>query len=359
MMRRDQSVPTRFATPWARDDFPTVVLGMGHVGIKLTAPAEIIEFVTRYTDGYFVHNRTRYDAHLVVHASLSGGHDPSATGLSAQLRTVPLPGVPDVTCVADDTQAVVHVFVPLADKAAGVHTVRLLRAMLLNQLLLAASPFIHAACVAFAGAGVAFAGPRGSGKTTLLLHATAAGAAIVGNDKIALAAESGHVDALGFPVKIGVRAGSMLTLGQGPLRAFLETQWDHQTDGLPRSADDLRTRIFVRTQDLAEAARSSILPRCRLVAIIEPSLQTSSAASPGLEPLSRQEAAALLDANALRGPTQVFPQQAALAAGHHSEPAALPDIPAYRLTCPTGSGRGSIEVIRDLIGSASQIEGCR
>jgi len=338
----------------ARDDLPTVVFSMAGAGIKLSAPAEVVEFVAWYTDGYFTRDRASFDAHLVVHSSLPGRLDVTAVGPRTTLRGVDLPGITDATCIADDSHAALHLIVHADTETTGVHTVRLLRAMLLNRLLAEANPFVHAACAAVDGAGVAFVGPRGCGKTTLLLHAAMAGVDIVGNDKISMAATSSGVDALGFPVKIGVRAGSVLALDQGSLRAFLETQWDQQTGGLERRADDLATRIFARPQDLAAAASSGISPQCRLAAIIEPRLQNGVGA-PRLERLSREETGALLNAGALRGPTQVFPQQAALSVEHRTQPAPWPDLPAYRLTYHAGSGRGSVDVIRDLLGSANLV----
>ncbi|MFC3228042.1 HPr kinase/phosphorylase [Marinibaculum pumilum] len=77
-----------------------------------------------------------------------------------------------------------------------------------------ASAILHATCIAIGEAGVLLRGPSGSGKSDLALRLIDAGAALVADDMVALAATDGRLRAAPPPPL----AGLLEVRGIGPLR---------------------------------------------------------------------------------------------------------------------------------------------
>jgi hypothetical protein len=243
-------------------------------------------------------------------------------------------------CVRDDTDGDVRLFTPrpapgMPDPGPDT-AVRVLRALVLRDFLDAGWGFLHAACVAIGGQGVALAGPRHAGKTTVLLqclHWLGPDAALVSNDKLA-AGPAGQ--AAGFPVRAGIRPGTLEALPAGPLRAFL-AQRDAGADG----------RMHARPQDLAAAAGTKVAPLCPLRAAV--ALELDPAASrPRLEEPARREQAALLASWALDGPAGVYPEQAEAAPARRPGRGAVPDVAVWRLVTPPGDGREAAALLAGL-----------
>ncbi|MDT0478024.1 hypothetical protein RM863_38505 [Streptomyces sp. DSM 41014] len=340
------------ATSLQRDRFGLVV-----AGVEITAPPPVIDYVAWYTEGFFTRGEAPTKARLVIHdvtpeviCSVKDAR------LTPALRRAVLPTAPDTVCFVDDTHSTVHLLLAGATRDGPMlMAVRILRALVLRALLEDGLLFFHAACFTLHGVGVAVPGRRAAGKTTLLLHCLDnLGAALVGNDKFALVqdADSGTVDALGFPIQIGIRAGSVLALGDGPLRYFLMRRWSHCFSDIEAHCDDLETRLGVRPQELAAAADSTVTPRCRLGLVIEPCVDPE-AVTPRLERLNEDERRTLWTHNLLRSPAEVFPQQAALAGPPSETELRVPQVPAYRLIQPPDALPLTSRVIEDLVSRVS------
>jgi HPr kinase/phosphorylase len=97
---------------------------------------------------------------------------------------------------------------------------------------------LHASCVAFDGAGVLILGPSGAGKSTLALQLMALGAALVADDRTALAVDAGRVRATappGLPACIEARGIGLLAAplaGPVPL-ALVVDLGRHEAERLP------------------------------------------------------------------------------------------------------------------------------
>jgi hypothetical protein len=338
----------RPSTSLRRDRF-----GLVMAGVEIIAPSPVVDYVEWYTEGFFARGDSPARARLVIHDV-----DPELIGsvkdarLTPTLRRAILPTSPDTVCFVDDTHAAVHLLLAAATgEEPMLVAVRTLRALVLRALLGDGFPFFHAACFTLRGLGVALIGRRTVGKTTLLLHCLdSLGAVLVGNDKFALVqdADSGAADALGFPIQIGIRAGSVLALGDGPLRTSLMRRWSQRFGGVEAHRDDLETRLGIRPQELATAADSTVMPRCRLGLAIEPYVDPD-AVTPRLERLSDDERRTLWTHNLLRRPAEVFPQQAALAGPARGAELRIPRVPAYRLIQPPAAGPLTSRVIEDLV----------
>jgi hypothetical protein len=336
------------STSLRRDRF-----GLVMAGAEIIAPSPVVDYVAWYTEGFFARGDSPASARLVIHDV-----DPERIGsvkdarLTPPLRRAVLPASPDTVCFVDDTHSTVHLFLAAAtaDEPMLV-AVRILRALILRALLGDGLPFFHATCFTLRGVGVAVVGRRTAGKTTLLLHCLdSLGAVLVGNDKFALVqdADSDAEDALGFPIQIGIRAGSVLALGDGPLRTFLMRRWSQRFGGVDAHRDDLETRLGIRPQELAAAADSTVMPRCRLGLAIEPYVDPL-AVTPRLERLSNDERWTLWTDNLLPRAADVFPQQAALAGPTSETRLRIPQVPAYRLVQPPAALPLTSRVIEDLV----------
>ncbi|MEU2026173.1 hypothetical protein ABZ565_29065 [Streptomyces sp. NPDC016469] len=338
----------RPSTSLRRDRF-----GLERAGVEILAPSPVVDYVAWYTEGFFERGDSPARARLVIHDA-----HPERIGsakdarLTPPLRRAMLPTAPDTVCFVDDTHSTVHLFLAAATRdEPKLVAVRILRALVLRALLGDGCPFFHAACFTLHGVGVALVGRRMAGKTTLLLHCLdSLEAVLVGNDKFALVqdADSDADDALGFPIQIGIRAGSVLALGDGPLRTSLTRRWSQRFGGVEAHRDDLETRLGIRPQELAAAADSTVTPRCRLGLAIEPYVD-SEAVTPRLERLSDDERRTLWTHNLLRRPADVFPQQAALAWTASETELRIPQVPAYRLIQPPAAGPLTSRVIEDLV----------
>ncbi|MEU6254313.1 hypothetical protein [Streptomyces sp. NPDC047043] len=327
--------------------------GLMMARVEIIAPSPVIDYVAWYTEGFFARGGSRVGARLVIHEV-----NPELIGsvkdarLTPPLRRAVLPTSPDTVCFVDDTHSTVHLFLAAATSdEPKLVAVRILRALVLRALLGDGRPFFHAACFTLRGVGVALVGRRTAGKTTLLLHCLdSLGALLVSNDKFALVqdTDSDAVDALGFPIQIGIRAGSVLTLGDSSLRAFLMRRWSQRFGGVEAHRDDLETRLGIRPQELAAAADSTVMPRCRLGVAIEPCLDPD-AVTPRLERLNEDERRTLWTHNLLRRPAEVFPQQAALAGPTSKIEMRIPEVPTYRLVQPPTAGPLTSRVIEDLV----------
>jgi hypothetical protein len=246
-------------------------------------------------------------------------------------------------CVRDDAAGDVHLFTPrpapgMPDPGPGT-AVRVLRALVLRDFLDAGWGFLHAACVAIAGQGIALAGPRHAGKTTALLqclHWLGPDAALVSNDKLAI--DPAGQAAAGFPVRVGIRPGTLEALPAGPLRSSL-IQRAVGADG----------RAHARPQDLAAAAGTEVAPLCQLRAAVTIELDPATD-RPRLEEPPRWEQARLLASWALNGPAGVYPEQAEAAPTRGPGRDAVPDVSVWRLIMPPGDGRGAAALLAGLAG---------
>ncbi|MGA5632573.1 hypothetical protein [Streptomyces lydicamycinicus] len=322
-------------------------------GVEIFAPSPVVDYVAWYTEGFFARGDSPARARLFIHdvgpeliRSVKGAR------LTSPLRRAILPTSSDTVCLVDDTRSTVHLFLVAATRDEPMlAAVRVMRALVLRALLGDGCPFFHAACFTLRGVGVALVGRRTAGKTTLLLHCLdSLGAALVGNDKFALVqdADSNAENALGFPIQIGIRAGSVLALGDGPLRASLMRRWSQRFGDIEAHRNDRETRLGIRPQELAATADSTVMPQCHLSLAIEPYLDPH-AVTPRLERLNDDERRMLWTHNLLRRSADVFPQQAALAGPASETELRIPQVPTYRLIQPPAAGPLTSRVIEDLV----------
>jgi hypothetical protein len=328
------------------------LIGVTEAVVEINAPSPIVDYVRWYTEGYFGSQQSPAQARLFVHGvPLERWRSVRQARLVPPLRRAVFPSAPDMICLVDDGRRAVHLLPPVASEHQSLLVVaRILRALVLRELLARNHPFYHAACFALRGMGVALIGSHTAGKTTTLLHALGhPEVALVSNDKFALvpAAGSEPVAALGFPIQAGIRAGGVLALAEGPLRSFLVRRWSQRYgDVEARYGPD--TRLQVRPQELAAAVGSVVMPRCRLGIAIEPHLDPQATA-PRLQRLNSIECKALWARNLLRHPATVFPQQAAMADPAIRAELRIPQIPAYRLIQPPAAGPLTVRLLEDLM----------
>lgn len=259
------------------------------------------------------------------------------------LRAVRLLSAGGAACVRDDAAGDVRLFIPSpvpGMPGPGQDTaVRVLRALVLRDFLDAGWWFLHAACIAIGGQAIALAGPRHAGKTTALLqclHWLGPDAALVSNDKLAI--DPAGQAAAGFPVRAGIRPGTLEALPGGPLLSSL-SQRDAGPDG----------RVHARPQDLAAAAGTAVAPLCPLRAAVALELDPA-AARPRLEEPSRREQARLLACWALDGPAGVYPEQAEAAPARRPGRGTAPDVAVRRLVMPPGDGHAAAGLLAELAG---------
>ncbi|MFD9483381.1 hypothetical protein ACFWBX_05140 [Streptomyces sp. NPDC059991] len=327
-------------------------IGVTEAVVEISAPSPFVDYVRWYTEGYFASQPPPAQVRLFVHEMpLKRWRAVQQARLAPPLRRAVLPSAPDTICFVDDGERAVHLLLPVGlHRHSMLVVVRILRALVLRELLGRGHPFFHAACFAVKGMGVALLGPRTVGKTTTLLHALDhPEAALVSNDKFALvpAADSESMVALGFPIQIGIRAGSVLALAEGPLRAFLMRRWS-QRYGDVEIRYDRDTRLRVRPQELAAASDSVVMSRCRLSMAIKPHLDPRAAA-PRLERLNSAECQALWAGSLLRHPSAVFPEQAEVADPEIRGELLIPQVPAYRLIQPPAAGPLAVRMLDDLM----------
>ncbi|MGX1668573.1 hypothetical protein [Streptomyces sp. NPDC055400] len=356
MTRVQDSLSSEELDSWVHR--PTTASRREHIGVaeavvEIYAPSPIVEYVRWYTEGYFGPQQSPAQARLFVHeVPLKLWVSVHQAQLAPPLRRAVLPSAPDTICLVDDRHRAVHLLPPTgSDPHSRRVVVRILRALILRELLRRGHPFFHAACFSLRGTGVALIGARTAGKTTTLLHALEhPETVLVSNDKFALlpATEGSEpAVALGFPIQIGIRAGSVLALAEGPLRAFLTRRWSQQYGDLA-ARYERDTRLQLRPQELAAASDSGVIPRCRLGMAIEPHLDPR-AVTPRLERLNGAERRALWARNLLLHPAAVFPEQAAVADPTTRAELRIPQIPAYRLVQPPAAGPLTVQLLEDLI----------
>ncbi|MFC9670018.1 hypothetical protein [Streptomyces sp. NPDC056949] len=328
-------------------------IGIPEAVIEMSAPSPYLDYITWYTQEYFDHRRSPVKARLFVHDLPLDRMPALARPRSVSpLRRVALPASLEAACFVDDGRRAVHLL-PRDDSRPlpRLLATRVLRALVMHELLLQGALFFHAACFTLRGTGIALLGARTAGKTTMLLHAlTRPEASLVSNDKIALLPRTpqGPAAALGFPLRAGIRPGSVHSLPDGPLRTFLSRTWSKEYGNTTSpSGDDVR--IQVRPQELAAAAGGSgVSPRCRLDAAIETRLD-QHADKPRLKLLNAVESGALWARQHLHNPAAIFPQQAAVATPGSLSILQVPQIPTYRLTQPPSAGPASLQLIEDLM----------
>ncbi|GAA3744613.1 hypothetical protein [Salinactinospora qingdaonensis] len=340
---------------WAARSFPRLLrecFDLAGAGVEVVAAQPIVDYVAWYVDGYFARRAAPDRTRLIVYSSAPELFRIAREApLASSIRRAVLPTAPDVVCLVDDARSTVHLV--LGEGAEHEHAqvvVRIMRALILRELLAKGELFVRAACFALEGEGVAVLGGRAAGKTTMLLHTLdSAGGALAGNDKVALRqGGEGQVEVAGFPIRVGVRAGSVLSLREGPLRDYLVHQWEQQIGDVEGCGDALEPRLALRPQELATAAGSTVAPRGRLTVAIEPRLDPAVSA-PYLSLLSEEEAGALWSRNVLHGPGEVFPEQAALADGAPEHRQWIPQIPTYRLIQPPGMTPQALRLVDDVV----------
>ncbi|MFE9997498.1 hypothetical protein [Streptomyces avermitilis] len=318
--------------------------------VQINAPSPIIDYVSWYTEDYFESLQSPAQALLFVHDLPPNlWRSVRHARLAPPLRRVVLPSASETICLVDDRRRAVHL-VPPVGSDQSVLVVRILRGLVLRELLAMRYSFFHAACFALRGTGVALIGVRRAGKTTTLLHSLDhPEAALVSNDKIALipGTDSDPVVALGFPVQVGIRAGSVLALAEGPLRTFLRGRWSQRFGDIDARSDQ-ETRLQVRPQELAAVVGSVVMPRCRLGLAIEPHLDPH-VGKPRLQRLNDAECRALWARHLLPDPAAVFPEQAVVADPAIRTAMRIPRVPTYRLIQPPAAGPPTVRLIEDLM----------
>lgn len=167
--------------------------------------------------------------------------------------------------------------------------IRVVRAAILLQLETAGWSYLHAACLTRGGIGLAVTGPKFAGKTTLALQLLGRpGWRLVANDKLAVRPGKAGVEAQGFPIRMGIRSGSLDVLPPWKAAA-LRLASDDGTDG---------TRIHVRPQLAASRFGTTVDPHTSLAVIVQPCFDPG-ATRPTLDEVEPAGARALLRSQCL------------------------------------------------------------
>ncbi|MFI6488426.1 hypothetical protein [Streptomyces sp. NPDC050564] len=138
--------------------------------VEISASSPYIDYATWYTQGYFDHHRSPVKARLFVHdlpvaRMPPSGHDRP----ESPLRRVVFPTAPEALCFIDDEQGAVHLLPRDGSRPLPLLLVmRVLRALVMRELMLQDALFFHAACFTLQDSGVALLGARTAGKTTML-----------------------------------------------------------------------------------------------------------------------------------------------------------------------------------------------
>lgn len=139
--------------------------------------------------------------------------------------------------------------------------IRVVRAAILLQLEAAGWSYLHAACLTRGGVGLAVTGPKCAGKTTLALQLLGRpGWRLVANDKLAVRPGGAGIEARGFPIRMGIRSGSLDVLPRSKASA-LRLASDERTDG---------SRILVRPQLVASRFGTTVDRHTSLAVIVQP-----------------------------------------------------------------------------------------
>jgi len=187
-------------------------------------------------------------------------------------------------------------------EAPSMLAIRVVRAAVLLQLEAAGWEYLHAACLTWRGVGVAITGPKFVGKTTLALQLLARpGWRLVANDKLAVRPGIAGVEALGFPIRMGIRDGSLRTLPPSTAAALRLASDD--------GADS--ARIYVRPQSVAAQFGTGVDGHTALALIVHPRFDPA-ATRPELVEVDAGRARALLQDQCLPDLGMIAEQQAFL-----------------------------------------------
>lgn len=285
-------------------------------------------------------------------------------------------GAPPAYALLDARSALVALVLPPGHaRFSSMSVVRVVRAMILLALREAGWGYLHAACVSIGaggggatagpGTGIALTGAKFAGKTTLALHLLAADAGwqLVSNDKLAVRVTPDGVRGRGFPIRMGIRAGSLQSLGRRTEAALRQAaRGGAGRDAGPEGAALGPERIHVRPQDVAVHFATTVVPEASVRLIVEPH-HNPRATRPRLVRLDRREALHLLATQYLPDLTAVAERQSFLEALRPGgrlpaqEISALAQqlveaVPVYRLHHDRRANRHAVALLDAVAGSA-------
>jgi hypothetical protein len=227
-------------------------------------------------------------------------------------------GGPSAYALVDPSAALVLLLLPpRRPEASASLFVRVVRAAILVQLRDAGWAYLHAACLRRGETGLALTGPKFAGKTTLALHLLSRpGWRLVANDKLAVRPGPEGIDALGFPIRMGIRAGSLVSMPE-PTATTLRAAAGKEAGS---------ERIHVPPQVVASCFGTAVAPDAPLSLVVEPR-HDPAATQPRMVELDRREALALLRSQYLADLGAIAENQRFVEALHPRRQA-LPD-PAF------------------------------
>ena len=147
--------------------------------------------------------------------------------------------------------------------------------------------FLHSACFAARGHAVAVIGAKHSGKTTTLLNLLlGTGFRFMSNDRIAVKMLGGHLEAIGFPVAIGIRYHTcralpqlLATLQRNPPGDYFRVDEYRSLFSLhsrqSQRPDGHESRLFLTPPELCRALRVGSTPSAPLAMFLVPTYSLS------------------------------------------------------------------------------------
>nr|WP_316642652.1 hypothetical protein [uncultured Roseateles sp.] len=228
------------------------------------------------------------------------------------------------------------------DAPASIRMIaRVIRALVATKMFYSGWSFIHAAAVAGGRTCIALTGQKGQGKSTLLLNCLEhSDLRPMTNDKLAVRGVSGVLTAFGFPIRAGIREG---TLDRFPdLRRRLANA--------PRAAANEDKAVRIDMSALATLYKRPLIRSAPISALVMP-VAGSDIEDATLTRLSDQEADALLLQNSLLDMQLIEPFQykvSSFVSALESPPPPAFHLPAYRLAYSSNSSSQAIQALKKL-----------
>lgn len=216
---------------------------------------------------------------------------------------------------------------------------RVIRAIILQLHFSQGKTFIHASAVSIKGKVLAFTGQKHAGKTTCLLAMCKYTSALpMTNDKMSVGYEGSYLRAQGFPIKAGIRKGSLDIIDQD---RFFSTNRVHY----PNSDKVIR----VTMQELARKFTKSTAHSGRLTAVCIP-VYDSDAEVFSVRQYHPLEIKNIWKENLLKSLAEIDPEQKAIEYFFpiQCESNLIPEIPFFECRSNSNSIKAMVEHLEQL-----------
>lgn len=217
---------------------------------------------------------------------------------------------------------------------------RVIRSIILQLHFLQGKAFIHASAVSINGKVLAFTGPKYAGKTTCLLAMCKYTCALpVTNDKLSIYYEGSHPQAQGFPIKAGIRRGSLDLIDEDGL-FNTDKMFNHDSDKVLRVTMHELARKFNKFPAHSGPLAAICLP------IYDSSLEGFS-----ISRYSSFEITGAWKDNQLKSLAEIDPEQKAIANffPQHYDSNTIPEVPVFLCRSNSGSIKAMVEYLEQLV----------